>query len=372
MLTNKRIGFDARPVHAPYSGIGQYVRQLFPAMYWIDSTMEWVAFAPTRHMTHLNGLKAMTSLDVKPFEPRWLPNLMGNYNESLDLFHGTNFKAPNYGQKKTVLTIHDLWLDRYPVYSKKLFGQRLSSWKTRRGAIRADKVIAVSQFTKKEIHEVFAIPCEKIVVIYHGCSCDMFPDCDEETWREVRSRLGLSERPFILFVGGAEPRKNHQVLFEAFAQSPKLIEELSLVAIGDETVRDTSLRQTTQALGLSEVVTCPGFLSTADLRVVYSKAVALVFPSLYEGFGMPLLEAMACGTPIITGQDTALPEVAGDAALYVNVQDSEQLGAVLEKLVDDSDLQEQLRKKGFERVKHFSWERAARETLAIYQEVCGS
>ena len=98
--------------------------------------------------------------------------------------------------------------------------------------------------------------------------------------------------------------------------------------------------------------------------------MALVFPSRYEGFGIPLLEAMACGTPIITGQETALPEIAGDAALYVNVQDSEQLAAVLGELIDDSELQERLRHKGFDRVKQFSWERAARETLAVYQEVC--
>jgi glycosyltransferase involved in cell wall biosynthesis len=372
MRTNKRIGFDARPVLASYSGIGQYVRQLFPAMFHIDSTTEWVAFAPTRHMTHLNSLEAMTSLEVKPFEPRWFPNLMGNVNESLDLFHGTNFKAPDYGQKKTVLTIHDLWLDRNPAYSKKLFGQRLSTWKTRRSAIRADKIIAVSQFTKQEIHEVFAIPHENIAVIYHGCSCDMFPDCTEETWRDVRRRLGISERPFILFLGGAEPRKNHRVLFEAFAHSARLIREFTLVVLGDETVRAVSLHQTAQALGLSKVLTCLGSLSTADLRVLYSHAEALVFPSFYEGFGIPLLEAMACGTPIITGHNSALPEVAGDAALYVNVRDSEQLGVELEKLVDDSELQEQLRNKGFDRVKHFTWERAARETLAIYQEVCGS
>ncbi len=366
---NKRVGFDARPVLAPYSGIGQYVRQLFPAMFRLNASVEWIAYASPEALSHLNVGGLMDQVTLKSSASRWVLGWLEQFSEPLNVFHGTNFKAPNYGQKKTVLTIHDLWLDRYPVYSKKLFGQRLSSWKTRRGTLRADKIIAVSKFSKQEIHEVFAIPWEQIVVIYHGCSCDMFPDCDEEKWHEARLRLGLSERPFILFIGGAEPRKNHQVLFEAFAQSPELIREFTLVAIGDETVRGTSLRQTAQALGLSEVVKCPGSLSAADLRVVYSHAAALVFPSLYEGFGIPLLEAMACGTPIVTGQETALPEVAGDAALYVNVQDSEQLGAVLGQLLNDSVLQEQLRNKGFDRVKQFSWDRAARETLAVYQEV---
>ncbi len=367
----RRVGFDAGPMLSAYSGIGQYVRQLFPAMFQIKSSIEWVAFSPTKHPTQLNGLDSIASLTIKPPETNWVPSWLGSSSESLDLFHGTNFKAPNYGQKKTVLTIHDLWLDRYPGYSKKFLGQRLSSWKTRRGAIRADKIIAVSKFSKQEIHEIFAIPLEKIAVIYHGCSGDMFPDNDENTWVDVRARLGLSDRPFILFVGGAEPRKNHRVLFEAFAQCPSLVKECSLVVVGDESVRDESLRHTAQALGISGNVQCPGSLSTADLRVIYSHATVLVYPSHYEGFGIPLLEAMACGTSIITGQATALPEVAGDAALYVNAQDAEQLGAVLEQLFNDSELQERLRSAGFERVKQFTWERAARETLAVYEEVCG-
>ena len=365
-----RVGFDARPVRSAYSGIGQYVRQLFPAMFQINPTIEWVAYTSTKQPENLSGLEAMASLHIQASQRQWVSGRMGNFHEPLDLFHGTNFKAPNYGQKKTVLTIHDLWLDRNPEYSKKFFGQRLSSWKTRRGAVRAEKIIAVSKFSRKEIHEVFDIPLDKIAVIYHGCTHDMFQDCDENTGRELRDRLGLSDRPFIVFVGGAEPRKNHRLLFEAFAKSRRLVKEFSLVAIGDETVRSSSLRQTAQALGLLDIAKFPGILSTEDLRKLYSHAHVLVFPSLYEGFGIPILEAMACGTPIITGQTAAMPEVAGDAALYVNVHDVEQLREVLEKLVHDRELQEELRQKGFERVKHFTWERAARETLAVYQEMC--
>ncbi len=371
MSVSRRIGFDARPAHATYSGIGQYVRQLFPAMHQLNPSIKWFGFSSTKQTTQSNSLASIASLTIKPSESGWLPLWMGHSSESLDLFHGTNFKAPNYGQEQTVLTIHDLWLDRYPEYSKKLLGQGFSSWKTRRGAIRAEKIIAVSEFSKQEIHEVFRIPHEKIEVIYHGCSSGMFPDRDKSKWDEVRARLKLSGRPFIVFVGGAEPRKNHRVLFEAFAQCPRLSKECSLVAIGDETVREESLRQTAQTLGISENVYCPGSLSSADLRVIYSHAIVLVYPSHYEGFGIPLLEAMACGTPIITGQTTALPEVAGDAALYVNVQDPEQLATVLEQLFNDLQLQNRLRNAGFERVKRFTWERAARETLAVYEEVCG-
>ncbi len=368
MSVSRRIGFDAGPAHATYSGIGQYVRQLFPAMYRLNSSIDWVGFSSASQTTHPNGLESIDSLTMNPSVSRWLPSWMGHSPEPLDLFHGTNFKARNYGQKKTVLTIHDLWLDRHPDFSKKLFGQGISSWKTRRGAIRAERIIAVSEFSKHEIHEVFGIPLEKITVIYHGCSSEMFPDNDETRWVDARARLGLPDRPFILFVGGAEPRKNHRVLFKAFAQCPSLLKECSLVVVGDESVRDESLRFTAQALGISGNVQCPGSLSTSDLRVVYSHAAVMVYPSLYEGFGIPLLEAMACGTPIITGQETALPEVAGNAALYVNVQDPEQLGTMLEQLLNDSELMERLLNNGFKRVKQFTWEKAARETLGVYQE----
>lgn len=371
MSVPRRVGFDAGPASATYSGIGQYVRQLFPAMYQQNSSIELIGFSPAEQMTQSNGLESLASLTVKASESRWFPHWVRRSLEPLDLFHGTNFKAPNYGQKKTIVTIHDLWLDRFPLYSKKLFGQRLSSWKTRRGATRAEKIIAVSEFSKQEIHEVFGISLDKIAVIYHGCSRDMYPDGHGDSWREVRTRFGLSDRPFIVFVGGAEPRKNHRVLFEAFAQSPRLKKNFSLVAVGDESVRGESLHRTADELGLSEVVICPGFLNIADLRVIYSQAEAFVFPSLYEGFGFPLLDAMACGTPIITGDGTALPEVAGDAALFFNSRDSGQLTTLLEQLLNDSHLQFQLRKKGFERVKRYTWERAAKETFAVYQEICG-
>ena len=368
MSRTKTVGFDARPVLASYSGIGHYVRQLFPAMFRLNTSVEWIAFAPPHAHSHLGAHGPMGSFTLKT-PASGFRGWRDRFSKTLDIFHGTNFRASNYRQRKTVLTIHDLWLDRNPAYSKKVFGQRLSSWKTRREAIQAEKIIAVSEFSKQEIHELFAVPWEQIVVIHHGRSYEMFPDYDEDKWRDLRIRLELPDRPFILFIGGAEPRKNHRVLFEAFAQTPGLTQEFSLIAIGDESVRGWSLHHTAKELGISEVVICPGFLSTADLRIIYSQAVAFVFPSLYEGFGLPLLEAMACGTPIITGEGTALPEVAGDAALYVNVQDSEQLGSLLGELLNDSMLQEKLRHKGFERVKQFTWERAAKETLAVYQEV---
>ncbi|MDH4193981.1 MAG: glycosyltransferase family 4 protein [Nitrospirota bacterium] len=367
-----RVGFDAGPIRSSYSGIGQYVRCLFPAMFNRSQAIEWIAYTSSKNSAQKFLLPLHSQVSWKYPEFSWFFGLDTKEQNKPHVFHGTNFQAPNYGQKRTVLTIHDLWLARFPQYSKKLFGQTLSSWKLGRRAKRVSRVIAVSQFSAREIQDMFHLPAEHIAVIPHGCSPDMFPVREERKFQEVRVRLQLPARPFILFVGGAEPRKNHTVLFSAFSRSARLVESFSLVAVGEVESRGASLVGTARELGISDSVCCPGYVSVEDLRMLYSHAVGFVFPSLYEGFGMPLLEAMACGAPTIIGTGSALSEVGGDAVLYVNPQDPEQLGVELERLVSDQGLQEQLRTKGFERVKQFTWDRAAQQTLDLYWEVLGS
>ena len=365
-----RVGFDAGPMRASYSGIGQYVRCLFPAMFTCSPSIEWVAYTALNISTQ--SFHFPSHVSVKSLGSWWSGVRDRKGQKPLDIFHGTNFKASNYGQHHTVLTIHDVWLHRYPQYSKKLFGQALSSLKMSLRAKRVSRVIAVSQFSAIEIQEVLHISSDRITVIHHGRSPNMFPERNDQKFQEIAARLHIPARPFVLFVGGAEPRKNHTVLFEAFARSPRLAKSLSLVAIGEVQSRRASLMVTARELGITDSVCCPGYVSIEDLRMLYSHAECFVFPSLYEGFGIPLLDAMACGAPLITGAGSALPEVAGDAAVYVDTHDPEQFGGELERLVGDRGLQEQLRKKGFERVKQFTWERAAQETLHLYQEVLGS
>lgn len=366
-----RVGFDAGPMRSSYSGIGQYVRCLFPAMFTCSPDIEWEAYASSNVSSQTFQIHFPSHVSVRCSKSSWGFGRMEKDRRSLDIFHGTNFKAPDYGQHRTVLTIHDVWLARNPQYSKKFFGQALSSWKLGLRARRVSRVVAVSQFSAREIQEVFHLSPDRIAVIHHGPSPDMFPERDDQKFQEVQSRLHIPSRPFVLFVGGAEPRKNHIVLFEAFARSSWLAKSLSLVAIGEVQSRGASLTETARELGIMESVCCPGYVSSEDLRMLYSHAEGFVFPSLYEGFGIPLLDAMACGAPIITGTGSALPEVAGDAALYVDPHDPEQLGVEIERLVSDRQLHTQLRNKGFERVKQFTWERAAQSTLDLYRDVLG-
>jgi glycosyltransferase involved in cell wall biosynthesis len=366
-----RVGFDAGPMRSPYSGIGQYVRCLFPAMFTCSPDIAWEAYASSKDSSQPFPIQFPSHVSVKCSKSSWPGGRLEKDRCSLDIFHGTNFKAPDYGQRHTILTIHDVWLPRHPEYSKKFFGQALSSWKLGIRARQVSRVVAVSHFTSREIQEIFRVSPDNIAVIHHGPSPDMFPERDTRRFQEVQARLHIPSRPFVLVVGGAEPRKNHTVVFQAFARSRQLVKTLSLVVIGDVESRGASLMETAREVGIMDSVCCPGYVTSDDLRMLYSHAEGLVFPSLYEGFGIPLLDAMACGTPIITGTGSALPEVAGEAALYVDPHDPEQLGVEIERLVSDDTLQINLRTKGFERVKQFTWERAAQATLNLYRDVLG-
>jgi len=331
--------------------------------------IEWVGYVPNDHSDRALPFDHHSFVSFRSKRFMWKTRGFSQARPSPDLFHGTNFKAPNFGQKKSVLTIHDLWLTRNPQYSKKFFGQRLSSWKLGRRAARMSKIIAVSQFSAQEIHEVFGVPREQIAVIYHGCSLHMYVDRNEEKFQEVSQRLGLSGRPYIFFVGGAEPRKNHRTLFKAFAQSSWLAKNFCLVAVGDVDTRGDNLFRTAHECGISEVVHCPGLIAAEDLRILFSFASIFVFPSLYEGFGIPVLEAMACGTPIVAADSTAIPEIAGEAAMYVNPTNVEQLTAQLEEILGNDAQQAIMKEEGLKHVRRFSWDRAAHETLSLYREV---
>jgi glycosyltransferase involved in cell wall biosynthesis len=193
---------------------------------------------------------------------------------------------------------------------------------------------------------------------------------DPAVLAELRRRFAIPTERFILFVGGADPRKNHQSLLRACVRLPELLAEHSLIMVGDAVHRFGDIRQTARTFGLEHRTLCVGRLSVADMRAFYSHAEVFVFPSLYEGFGLPVLEAMACGVPVITSATTSLPEVAGDAALLVNPEDVEALADAITRVLEDHDLRDILRAKGFDRVKQFTWERVARRTMELYREMC--
>ena len=193
---------------------------------------------------------------------------------------------------------------------------------------------------------------------------------DDHAMAELRKRIGLKTEHFVLFIGGADPRKNHQIFLEAAEMVRKKLGSRTLVLVGSPVHPFGNYEETARRRNLTEKVLCPGRLSTNDLQLLYSSTDLFVFPSLYEGFGMPVLEAMACGAPVLTSNSTALAEVAGDAAVLADPQDVRALGEAMVRALEDEPLRAGLKIKGFARAKQFSWEQAAAKTVELYREVC--
>jgi glycosyltransferase involved in cell wall biosynthesis len=365
-----RVGIDAAPLLGERGGIGWHTYYLLQALVRLKQELELVGYLPAGLLAKdmpagWPGSGGIRWVEAARWTMAWRARLDG-----LDLFHGPNYKMRATGRCGGVVTVHDLWLDRHPEYSPKFLGQRLSSERTMRTAWRARMVITVSEFSAREIRALYGLPAERIAVIANGVSDVFRPSRDEAAMQGLRQRLGLPAGGFILFVGGADPRKNHEVLVRAFASRAKAFKEYSLVLVGDVVHRFGDLRQTLAAYGLGSRAVCPGRLGIEELRLLYSSADLFVFPSLYEGFGMPVLEAMACGAPVITSTTTALPEVAGDAALLVDPTDPEALAEAMVQVLYDQTLRASLREKGFKRAREFTWEQAAQKTLAVYRAVC--
>jgi glycosyltransferase involved in cell wall biosynthesis len=367
-----RIGIDAFPVVHNYGGVARYTRNLLRALLAVESDDEFVAYVPMespgcRELEVWEASSRLKRVQVRRAFFRWR-----GWLDKLDLYHGTNYKVQTMGRLGGIVTIHDLWLDRHPEYSKKVLGQRMSFFRTRQRASQAVRVITVSEHSAKDIQELYGLSKDRIAVIPNGVSGEFRPDHEVTRVSRLRLQYGLSEEPYILFMGGADPRKNHISLFRAYALKPALRESHFLVAVGNPVHRLGSIMETARTLGISDRVVCTGMINTDDLRLLYSNAALFVFPSRYEGFGLPVLEAMACGTPVITSNTTALPEVAGDAAILINPEDPEDLAEAMVKILSDRGLRETLRNSGIERARQFTWARTAQETVKLYREICSS
>lgn len=365
-----KIGIDASSIEGYLGGVGWHTYHLLRALVGLKEDVELIGYVGPGSLR--NGMPEgwADTGGIRWVEAgRWLMPWRGTWDR-LDLYHGPNFKMRTTGRFGGVVTVHDLWLDRHPEYSPKLFGQGFSSARTSRTAWRAKKVLTVSNFSADDIADRYGLPRERIAVIPNGVSDEFRPVRDPIAFDALRRRIGLPDAPFVLFVGGADPRKNHQVLVQAFAKRVQELKDYRLVLVGDVVHRFGDMARTAAQRGLESRAVYPGRLPIEDIRLLYSHAVLFVFPSRYEGFGMPVLEAMACGAPVITSNCTALPEVAGDAAVLVNPDDEAELGERLVEVLGSPATRESLRAKGFDRARQFTWERAARQTLAVYREMC--
>jgi len=279
-----------------------------------------------------------------------------------DLVHGPVFVGPLLAHCPVIVTIHDLSFIRYPDLSRPA-NRMYRTVLTRLSAQRARRLIAVSAHAAAESTRLLGVPRERVDVIYHGVDPVFHPLPVDEVAAFRRDR-GLPER-FVLFVGTLEPRKNLVRLVEAFARIRD--GRVRLVLAGGKGWLYDDLFAKVEALGLDEEVVFPGYVMDDELPLWYNAATVFSYPSVYEGFGIPVLEAQACGTPVLTSNTSSLPEAAGDGALMVDPYDVEELAAGLDRLLTDEPLRHELRERGLAHARQFSWPHTARETACVYR-----
>jgi glycosyltransferase involved in cell wall biosynthesis len=373
-----KIAIDVSLAVGDSAGVGSYTRGLLEGLSAIDAENEYLLYsyldfpdAPQPLLPHKpNFSLRRLPLEGEHWERMWygadLPPKEAL--EAVDVLHSTFFNAPKEHYGALVVTIYDVSFVLQPQFH--IEANRLHCLQgTLNAALYADRIIAISMQTKQDLMDYFSIPAERIRLIHAAPSKIYSPERNVKVIRGALERFGIF-RNFILFVGSLEPRKNLKTLLQAYARYRQRYssEELLVVAGGKGWLND-DLSQVVAELGITDCVKFLGYIEETDLRVLYSAAKLFVYPSIYEGFGLPPLEAMACGAPVITSNTSALPEVVGDAATVIDPHDSEELCQAMRMVLGNSSRRSKMRQQGLERAKRFSWERAARETLAVYREI---
>jgi glycosyltransferase involved in cell wall biosynthesis len=285
---------------------------------------------------------------------------------------------PLFHPQCSVVTVHDLGYLYYPE-AHTLSQNVYLRWSTRFNARSATRVLADSEATRQDLVSHYQVPADKIRVVYPGWDETLAPVDDPAALAAVRERYGLAQ-PYLLYIGTLHPRKNLVRLVQAFnliVQSPapgpqSSVSNLQLVLAGQKGWLYDELLTEVRRLGLADLVLLTGYVPENDLSALLSGAQAFVYPSLYEGFGFPILEAMACSTPVICSNVSSLPEVAGDAALQVDPLDVEALAQAIQHVIADEGLRHELVARGRQQIKRFSWQRCAQETLQVFEEAAES
>jgi glycosyltransferase involved in cell wall biosynthesis len=291
--------------------------------------------------------------------------------ERPDVYHAPHYVLPPATPCPSVVTIHDCIHLMFPQYLPNRAAHayaKASLWSAVR---RSHRILTVSEASKRDILRFFNVAPEKIVVVYNAIDERFWKAPAEEDVTRVRERYQL-DHGFVLYVGNIKPHKNLVRLIEAFDLLRRQFDEMKLLIIGDEISKLPALRRAVHTHKLHKHVRFLGYLPDETLAILYRLAAVFVFPSLYEGFGLPPLEAMACGTPVVTSNVSSLPEVTGDAAVLVDPYDVESIVAGIERVLTDPVLNAELRRKGVARARAFSWEQSVARTLQLYEEVGGA
>ncbi len=369
-----RIGIDARMYSSEFTGIGRYVYELIENIQAVDDKNEYVIFMnPEEFAKFEPKSKRVSKVMVRAHHYSFgeqVSFLRILKKAKLDLMHFTHFNVPIFYRRPSVVTIHDLTLSFYPGKKMNSAIHRFAYNLVLKNAVRhAKKVIAVSENTKVDLIELLHVSPGKIEVVYEGVSDKFTPKKDVEFNAEVLKKYGIG-KAFLLYTGVWRGHKNLVNLIKSFAilTGGDSAVDAQLVITGNEDPYYPEVKRTVKELGVEHAVIFPGMVSEPELISLYQSAKLYVFPSLYEGFGLPPLEAMRCGTPVVASKTACIPEVCGeDNALYFDPYDPTEMADVIQRVWVDESLQKDLHEHGLKHSLKFSWEKMASKTLEIYE-----
>jgi len=374
-----RVAIDIR--RAGDYGIGTYIRNIVNELARLDRGTRYLLIGRRRHLEEFDALPENFELldypaDPGPFRTHFhLPFLLERRH--IDILHMPWFYAPAVVPCRLVITVHDLTDIFSPPVGRSPLVQTGRLFFARRALSRAERILAVSQASKRELARVFGIPEAKIEVIYNALDQRFVREPLSADADRILERHAVNY-PFVLYGGKIRPHKNLARIIEAFAVAKAELRDhpelagLKLLMIGDELSKHADLRRAVIRTRIREDVRFLGFVPYPVLRVFYARARAFLFPSLYEGFGLPPLEAMAHGTPVLTSNVSSLPEVFSQAALLVNPEHVFEIARGIRQILTEDVLREALVRRGYELVQRYSWERSAQQVHDVYEAVFAS
>jgi len=369
-----RIGIDVHSIGSGNGGNETYYRQLVRALFRLDRANEYVLYSTQ------TGARDIAEFGQRNFAVRTLLS-SSRYaripfeipvqaaRDSLEVFHA-QFIVPPFLQAKTVTTIPDIAYEHFPEFFpayQRAWSKTLIRW----SAHRADHIVTVSDYSKRAIASTYNIPEDKITVTREAAGKVFAPMDRDLAGEHLARKYGIQDR-FILYLGRLQARKNIPALVDAYAGLRRRGVTHKLVLAGRQDSLFSPVLERIRHWGLEREVLFPGYVPSEDVPVFYNAADVFVYPSLYEGFGLPILEAMACGVPVITSRGSALEETAGSAALLVDPPDDVALGKAMEYVLGSADLQSELRVAGLKRSAQFTFQEMAERTVGVYEKVAGT
>ena len=373
-----KVALNATALLSPLTGIGQYTYQLAKGLQAVPG-LELDLFYGFGWSKEVRDQPVPSIATIKSLLKRIMPNAYstirflrqdrftrGVLSNRAEVYHEPSFLAFKFNGP-SVITVHDLSWIRFP-HTHPVERVRAMNTYFEPGLRRAALILTDSEFVKHELIEVFGVQAERIRPVLLGVEPLFHPRSVEDT-RSVLTRHNLEHGRYLLAVGTLEPRKNLQVALRAYMQLPQQIrKEFPLVLVGMNGWRTSALEQQIAPLVRAGEVRQIGYLPREELAMVIAGALTLIYPSIYEGFGLPPLEAMACGVPVIASEVSSLPEVVGDTGLLINPYDDEALAQAIQKLIMAPDIRQQLAQKALARSAEFSWDKCVRQTVDVYRQ----